>query len=121
MHVITKDRMEKMCRDAGLVPVARRNVDGFDVLIADGKSAMPAITFKKFGGDDERFAGGCYATFYFIAQGEQQIGIGRPLLFDLFHDPELSHGDKRAARINAAVADARTDPVIQRFMQKVRH
>lgn len=106
MQAITKNKMERMCRSAGMLPVARRTVDGREVFIADGRSATPARTFSKFGVDENDFPGGCYATMYFVGRREDKMEIGHIMFFDLFHNPELSHGAKQQARINSAVKHA---------------
>ena len=107
MQVITKNKMESMCRTAGLVPVARRTVDGREVFIADGKSATPERTFSKFGVEANDFPGGCYATMYFVSRREDKLDIGHIMFFDLFHNPELAHEAKQQARINTAVDHAK--------------
>lgn len=105
-EVITKSKMEDMCRAAGMVPVARRYVGDHEIFVADGKSATPHRSFAKFNVDENDFPGGCYATLWFTSCGEK-LDIGQPLFFELFHNPELSHESKREARINSALTEAK--------------
>lgn len=117
MQVITKDKMESMCRTAGMVPVARQTVDGREVFVADGKSATPERTFSKFGVEANDFPGGCYATMYFVSRREDKLDIGHIMFFDLFHNPELAHEAKQQARINTAVDHAKA--LLSRMKAKV--
>ena len=104
--VITKDAMESMCRTAGMVPVMRQNINGEEIFIADGFSAMPAITFQKFGIGPDDFPGGCFATLWMVSRGEDKLDIAQPLFFELFHDRHMSSEGKKYARINSAVNEA---------------
>lgn len=104
---MNKEKIESICRRSGMVPVSRGNIDGAEVFIADGFAAHPGITFKKFGVEPEDFPGGCYATLWWIAKSEDQLNVGQPMFFELFHDPELTSDGKRQARINSAMAEAK--------------
>lgn len=102
-----KSKVESMCRAAGMLPVSRQTIDGAEVFIADGFSATPSVTFRKFGLDDKDFPGGCYATLWWVSRQEDKLDIGQPIFFELFHNPEMSSGSKKNARINTAVNEAK--------------
>lgn len=107
MPTMTKDRIEKMCRRAGLVPAERREVQGFAVVVADGFTATPSRTFNKFGIGKEDFPFGCYGTFWWALWGDDDaFVIAYPLFFDAFHDPSIPKDDKQRARVNAAFENA---------------
>lgn len=118
VKVITKAAMESMCRNAGMIPVSRTNIDGAEVFIADGFSAHPAITFQKFGIGPDDFPGGCFATLWMVSCGEDRLDIAQPMFFELFHDRHMSSEGKKYARVNSAVNEAK------KFLdrrRKVRH
>lgn len=102
-----KHAIEIMCRKAGMLPVKRGRIDGAELFIADGFSATPHITFRKFGVEAKDFPGGCYATLWWVSRKEDQLDIGQPLFFELLHNPEYGHGSKQVARINAAMKEAK--------------
>jgi hypothetical protein len=104
--MIGKSKIETMCRNAGVIPVARKKINGIEVFIADGFSATPAVTFQKFEVTAEEFPFGCYGTFWWIFNDEKLAG-GRPLFCDAFHDPQYSPEGKKQIRINAALKDAK--------------
>lgn len=101
-----KHKIESICRKSGMVPVGRESIQGIEVFIADGFSAHPAITFRKFGVEPEDFPGGCYATLWWVSKGSEKLDVGQPMFFELLHNPELSGTGKKQARINAAKAAA---------------
>lgn len=105
--MIGKPQIEKMCRAAGMVPVARMNIDGIEVFIADGFSPIPSIAFQKFGIEPQDFPGGCFGTMWFASCREDKLDFGRPLFMDVLHNPELSPRAKKHARIRAAAEDAK--------------
>lgn len=105
--MIGKQKIESMCRAAGMVPVARVNIDGVEVFIADGFSAIPSIAFQKFGVEPSDFPGGCFGTMWFAACREDKLDFGRPMFFDRLHNLELSNKGKQGARIRAAADDAK--------------
>ena len=88
-----------------MVPEKRVSVMGTDVYIADGFSANPHINFQKFGVEPGEFPGGAYATMWCTFNDEKLDG-GRPLLFELFHNPEYDHKTKKMARVNTAIKEA---------------
>lgn len=100
-----KSAFEQACRAAGMAPEKRVSVLGTDVYIADGFSAKPEVNFQKFGVTPDEFPGGAYATMWCVFKGETLDG-GRPLLFELFHNPEFDHKTKKMARINTAIKEA---------------
>jgi hypothetical protein len=102
---VNKDMMERACRKAGMKPEKRETINGREVFIADGFSAIPDITFKRFGVDKGEFPMGAYVTMWWVAKDEK-LDVGRPILFDAFHDVGLSIDDKKRARINRAMVEA---------------
>lgn len=104
---MNKDKIERMCRAAGMKPVRRERISGAEVFIADGFSATPHVTYARFGVEPYEFPGGCYATLWWLSRGEDKLDIGQPLFFELLHDSDQSHVGKRLARINAALKSAR--------------
>jgi hypothetical protein len=107
--MIGKKHIEQMCRAAGMVPVARVKIDGTEVFIADGFSAIPSISFQKFGIEPEDFPGGCFGTMWWAACREDKLDFGRPMFFDRLHNVELSTKSKQLARIRAAADDAKVN------------
>ncbi len=97
--------IERVCANAGLQPARREKICGHDVLIADGFSAEPHVTFRRFGVDKGEFSWGCYATIWWIAHGDK-IEIGVPMMFDAFHNPEYDAKTKKLARVNTALKEA---------------
>lgn len=107
--MIKKDDMERMCSNAGMRPEKRAKIDGHEVFIADGFSKVPHFTFAKFGVNKGEFPDGAYCTIWFCVKGEDKLDYGLPLLFEKNHDhPSLvEEGQKRTARINRALQDAK--------------
>lgn len=101
-----KDKIEKMCRAAGLKPERRSKIRGLDVLIADGFSLPPHINFRKFGVAAKDFPEGCYVTFWWLMKGEDKMYVGCPLMFDANHDPQYDQSTRKLARINSALKHA---------------
>lgn len=102
---LTKEAMERNCRAAGMVPEKRETVQGYDIFIADGFSGTPHYHFARFGVEKGEFPFGCFATLWWIGKDEE-LDIGRPILFDAFHNPEMDKDTKRIGRINRAMQDA---------------
>lgn len=100
-----KDKLEAMCRAAGLTPERRVRVGDFDVLVADGLSRPPHQFWRRFGINADEFPGGCYATLWLVAKDER-LDIAAPIFFELLHDPLLSSGMKKTARVNTAIREA---------------
>lgn len=105
--MIGKDKIERICRDAGMKPEARRKIDGAEVFIADGFSLPPHHAYRRFGIGPEQFPQGMYATLWWVSRGEDKLDIGSAVFFELFHDPQYTGPDKKRGRINAALKDAR--------------
>lgn len=104
-----KERIEKMVRDAGLKPQARRAVCDFDLLLADGFSLPPHRHWRRFGIEPQEFPHGCYVTFWWLMKGEDRLFIAGPMFFDIAHNPEyIDPETKRRARLNRAEKDAQT-------------
>lgn len=91
-------------------PVRRGSFEGAEIFIADGLSLPPHEKHKRFeiypGEHTEKFPGGMYVTLWWASRGEDQLDTGRPIFFDLLHNPEYSNGSKQLARINSAMNDA---------------
>ncbi len=104
---MTKERIEKMCRNAGMVPVDRRAANGIDVVVADGFAPRPEITFQKFNVDAKQFPLGCYGTFWWALRSDTEgFLIAYPLFFDALHNPGMRPEDKQRARVEAAFENA---------------
>lgn len=103
---MTKDKLEQMCRMAGMAPAVRECARGAEIFVADGYAA-DAETFRKFGGNKTEFPFGAYMTLWSVANGEDRIIGGGSLLFDAFHDPSFDVGTKKIARVNTALKEAR--------------
>lgn len=103
-----KASVERICRNAGMIPAKRSRIDGVEVFIADGFAAQPFLTFKKFGVEPNEFPYGCFATLWWISKGDEKLDTGQPLFFDAFHDPQLSAESKKLARINSALQEAKS-------------
>ena len=104
--MIGKNKIESMCRNAGMLPVKRGNINGVEVFIADGFAAKPHITFRTFGVDKGEFPFGCFATLWWVSKGDEKLDIGQPLFFDAFHDSGYSPEGKQTGRVNAAMKEA---------------
>ena len=97
--MITKQKMEEMCRNAGMHPASRDKVRGREIFIADGEISDPEL-FRKFGlgaGSTEK-----YATIWFASRGLDDLDIGRALFFD-----EKDNTGGKRGRVNAALKDAK--------------
>lgn len=105
--MISKNKIESMCRNAGMLPVKRGNIKGVEIFIADGFSPPPHIAYRRFGIEPTEFPFGMFATLWWISKGDEKLDIGQPLFFDAFHDTGYSKEDKQRARINAAMKEAR--------------
>lgn len=107
MKPIGKQKFERMCSAAGMQAVRRENINGADVCVADGFSATPHVTFKKFGIEEGQFPYGCYGTFWIDFANDDKLNWGGTLFCDAMHDSGHSLEAKRNMRVNAALADAR--------------
>lgn len=104
--MIGKDKIERICRDAGMKPVKRDNIAGAEVFIADGFSLPPHQAYRRFGIGPEQFPQGMYATLWWVSRQEDKLDVGSAVFFELFHDPQYTGADKQRGRINAALKDA---------------
>lgn len=105
--MLGKDKIEAICRSAGMVPVSRDRIMNAEVFVADGFSMPPHRAFKRFGIEPDDFKNGMYCTLWWVSRGEDKLDIGRPVFFDGLHNPEYSLADRKRARINAAKDDAK--------------
>lgn len=103
---MNKDKIEQMCRKAGLIPARRETIKGHDVCVADGFSQEPHITFARMGVSEGEFPNGAYVTMWWAAQGEQRMQMAEPLFFEPRHDPEYDLITKKRARVNTAIQRA---------------
>lgn len=101
-----KHKIERICRQAGMRPETRANIDGAECFIADGFSMMPHNAYRRFGVESTDFPNGMYVTLWWLSRGEDKLDIGQPLFFDVFHDGNLE--GKKRARINTALKEAKT-------------
>lgn len=108
-----KTKIERMCRAAGVLPVSRATVKGREVFIADGFSAKPHETFKRFAIEQGDFPFGAFGTFWWIFENDEKLSLGRPLFFDAFHDAGHTVESKQKMRIASAIKDAEQTLTIQ--------
>ena len=104
---LTKQVLELACRNAGMKPVKRDNINGTSVYVADGFSSPPHYKFRRFGVEPHEFPWGAFVTLWWLERGEGELDVGRPMIFDAFHDPEYSKDTKQLMRINSALQDAK--------------
>src|SRR3990167_4855120 len=104
---LDKKTLEKACRAAGMRPVKRGDINGTSVYIADGFSTPPHYKFRRFGVEPNEFPWGAFVTLWWLERGEGHLDVGRPMIFDAFHDPQYSRETRQLARINSALRDAR--------------
>ena len=104
--MIGKHKIETMCRAGGLLPVARDNIDGAELFVADGFSSPPHQKHRRFLDADE-FPFGCFVTLWWLSKGDEKLDTGQPLFFDAFHDGGHTALGKQLARIAAAKKTAR--------------
>ena len=107
MAKLSKQDIERMCRNGCMEPVKRGKFQGAEIFIADGMSAPPHLAHRRFGIGPEQFPGGMYVTMWWLARGEDKLDVGSFLYFELLHDPMLSKSGKQRARINSAMQDAK--------------
>ena len=100
--MIGKSRIETICRNAGMVPVTRANIEGTEVFIADGFSAPPHNHYRRLGVDGDEFPLGCFVTLWWASRGEDKLDTGQPLFFDALK----SDSRNQQARINTALKEA---------------
>ena len=106
--MIGKNKIERMCRNAGMKPVRRDNLEGVEVFIADGFSLPPHQNYRRFDIGPLDFPKGMYVTLWWASKGDEKLDAGQPLFFDAFHNPEYANGSKKVARVNSAMAAAKS-------------
>lgn len=100
---LTKDSLARMCTAAGMQPEIRTHYRHFDVFIADGFTACPGVTLKRFDVGPEAFPFGAYVTMWAVAKGEDRIEIASILTEDAFK----GHGEQaKRDRLKAALYKA---------------
>lgn len=104
---MNKDDMERICRNAGMLPQKRTTMGEYDVFVADGFSELPAIAYRRFGVEPGEFPNGAFVTLWWIGKDEE-LDVGLPLIFDAHHDMHLPSDARQPARINRAMQDARS-------------
>lgn len=104
--MIGKNKIERICRSAGMIPVKRDRVHGAEVFIADGFSSPPHRIYRRFGIGPEQFPFGMFITLWWVSMGDEKLDTGQPLFFDAFHNRKLGKSSKQRARVNAALKEA---------------
>lgn len=102
-----KDKIETICRSAGMRPEKREQFQGYEVFVADGFSLPPHKAYQRFGVDPRDFPKGMYTTLWWVSKGSEKLDTGQPLFFDAFHDRQYSAEDKKRARISVAMQTAK--------------
>lgn len=103
---MNKDKIEQMCRRAGLVPIERTSIKDADIFIADGFSRPPHDSFRRFGIDATDYPAGCFVTLWWASKKDEELDIGQPLFFEPWHDPSLMLSFRQKARVNSARSQA---------------
>lgn len=102
-----RQKIERICREAGMRPEAREHYHDHDIFVADGMSLSPHQPYKKFGVSSGDFPSGMYVTLWWVSRQEDKLDTGQPLFFDILHNPELDLSTRKYARINRALKEAR--------------
>lgn len=101
-----KEKIEKMCREAGMKPVERSNFKGYELFVADGFSAPPHWKFRHFGVGPQAYPLGAYFTLWWVSKGEEKLDAGAMIHCDALHDPGHTKEHKQKLRINTAIKEA---------------
>jgi hypothetical protein len=101
-----KNRIESICRAAGMRPEGRKTIKGHEVFVADGFSLMPHNAYRRFGVEPDEYPGGMYVTLWWASKGDEKLDTGQPLFFQANHDPQYDAATKKQARINTAFKTA---------------
>lgn len=105
---MNRQRIEKICREAGLSQVHKDKMHGLDILLADGYVSPRNIgKFKKLGVVEDEYPMGLYVTMWWALKPEKDLILAHHLEFDWNHDSQYGREDKQRGRINAAIKDAR--------------
>jgi hypothetical protein len=100
---LTKDSLARMCAGAGMQPEIRTHYRHFDVFIADGFTAHPEVTLRRFGVGPGDFPFGAFVTMWSVAKGEDHIEVASILTEDAFK----GHGEQaKRDRLKAALYKA---------------
>jgi len=102
-----KDKIERMCIDAGLAPTLREDIGGHQLFVADGFSLIPAIQYRRFGIKPGEFPSGCFVTIWWLAKSDERFDVGAPLMFEPNHDPSYDVDSRKQMRVNSAREHAR--------------
>lgn len=103
---LNRRNVERMLADAGMRPEKKMTLGDRELYIADGFAAPAFPKLARFGVTRGEYPFGAYCTIWFLAKGEDFFEVGRPMLFDAFHDPNIPHSSKQDARINTAIKNA---------------
>lgn len=103
---LSKDKIEQMCRAAGMKPVERSKFRGYELFIADGFSTPPHWKFRHFGVGPHMYPLGAYMTLWWISKGEDKLDAGAMIHCDALHDAGQSKEYKQKLRINTAIKEA---------------
>lgn len=88
-------------------PVHKENVQGIEVIIADGFVPPSKMqTIKRFGIEGNDFPMGCYQTIWWAMKSDDEFAIANILFCEAMHDAPSSTDEKRQMRINAALGEA---------------
>ena len=101
------EQYEEIFRKAGVKPVDRQKLEGYDLYIGEGFSLMPHNNYRRFEVGPQDFPHGVYITWWLLGH-DGKIDTGRPIFFDVLHNPEYGSADKQQSRINSVVKDAKT-------------
>lgn len=107
-----KDKIETICRRAGMKPEARTKYKDYEIFVADGFSLPPHRNFQRFGVEPLDFSSGMYATLWWVSKKAEQLDTGQPLFFDARHgldgriNREYDLSTLKRGRINAAIREA---------------
>lgn len=104
---MNKAKIERKCREAGLPPAHKGEVDGVEVIVADGYVSPANLhKFRKLGVEKGEYPLGCYCTIWWIMQSDDRYVVARPIFFEWNHDTGYDQASKKQARINTAMKEA---------------
>lgn len=107
-----KNKIETICRRAGMRPETRVPYKDYEIFVADGFSLPPHRNFQRFGVEPLDFPSGMYATLWWVSKKEEQLDTGQPIFFDAHHglfgriNREYDMATMKRARINTAIKEA---------------
>ena len=103
---MNKQKYEEIFYKAGVKPIAREKIEGYDLYIGEGFSMMPHSSLRRFEIKPLDFPHGVYVTWWLIGH-DDKIDTGQPVFFDAMHNPEYSVDSKQGARINSVIKAAK--------------